>query len=92
MKTRTGAKPGIDAVRDLIFGENIKEYEIKFANLENEFKAKLQTLDKKIASLDKAIKSVKTSSAKFQSSVVEKDTLCIILDELSASLKERSSS
>ncbi len=89
MKTVKGQKPGIDAVRDLIFGEHMKDYEIRFANLENEFKAKIHNMEKKLKDLEKAYKQVNNKLSISQDGKMDKSHLALLFKELSESVSEK---
>lgn len=87
MKTKAPLQ-GIDAVRDLIFGENIKDYEVRFSNLEIKLNNRLLTLDKKIEKLNKAIKMLENSSKKVTSNKVGKEDLSKVFEKLAKSLSQ----
>ena len=85
MKTKAPLQ-GIDAVRDLIFGENMKDYDVRFSNLEIKINNKLLTLDKKIERLDKAIKIVEGRNKDVSSEKVGKEDLAKVFEKLAKTL------
>lgn len=66
---------GIDAVRNLIFGEQIQEYEVRFSNLELKLSNKIEELDNKIGELNKALMSIEVQSESVNESKIDKHEL-----------------
>lgn len=88
IKSQTKGKPsadpinGIDAVRNLIFGEQIAEYELKFSNLEIKLSNKIDELEKKIkqintamSKLDKSVESINIQNSSVEESKIDKNEL-----------------
>lgn len=90
MRTKSPAKGkasvdpvnGIDAVRNLIFGEQIAEYELRFSNLElslsnkiDELDAKIKLYDKKMDKLDESITHINAQHTAVEGSKIDKSEL-----------------
>ncbi len=86
VKKSVGQEQGIGAVRDLIFGEQMKEYEVRFSNLEMKLSNKMQKLNKKIEQLDKTLKMVDDINTKILKNKIDKQDLSEMFKKMSDKL------
>jgi len=72
-KNLNGTSSRVDAIKDLIFGENIQEYDARFSKLESKLNSTEKKLTKMIQNLGKEINSNLETFNKSISDDVEKN-------------------
>lgn len=80
-----------DAIRDLLFGEQMADYEKRFAELEQRIDGRFQHLEQEIRDqLDQLREELNARADRVEQSHVKRDRLASQLERLAAILRDRS--